>query len=97
LALKIIWEMLLYSEYTDYKEMLKDLYLNKRWGMERIGDHLGINKIVVRKALVNDCNVEIRPKGRPKFIRNVVKMSKLIDSSCATFATMTIIRRAFKK
>ena len=97
MAVKIIWELLLFGEYTDYKTMLEDLYCNQKWGMEQIGEFLGVDKCCVRKALANDCGVEIRPKGRPRFPKNVVKLATLINSSCATFATMTIIRKAIKK
>jgi len=93
LAIRIIWELLTYGEYTDYKVMLVDLYCNRLWGMEQIGEFLGIDKAVVRGELVR-LKIPIRPKGRPKFR---IKMSTMVDYSCATFATMSITRRAIKK
>jgi hypothetical protein len=86
--------LLTFGEYTDYKEMLKDLYCNKLWGMEQIGEHLGINKIVVRKSLVNDCGVEIRRKGRPAF--KDLQMAATIELAKYSLATMTIKRKAIK-
>ena len=93
MAVKIIWELLLFNGHTDHKEMLAELYTVRKMGLEDIGDLLGINKIVVRNELAK-LGIEIRPKGRPRFRTDMITQ---VAASCATFATMTITRRAIKK
>ena len=96
MAVKIIWELLTYGEYTDYRVMLIDLYVTQRWGMEQIGEHLGVDKCCVRKALVNDCNVKIRPKGRPRFKDKQIQMKVVADVGDCSLATLSIRRKAIK-
>jgi hypothetical protein len=95
LAVKIIWELLTYGEYTDYRIMLSELYLTQQWGMEQIGEHLGIDKAVVRGELVR-LKIPIRPKGRPRFKEKQIKASILLDLNKCTLATLSITRKAIK-
>ena len=90
-ATRIIWELLLFNDYPSSRELLDDLYVIQKWSMESIAEKLGIDKVVVRKELAR-LNIPIRPKGRPRFIHNI--MSTVF--SCATLASFTIIRKAIK-
>jgi hypothetical protein len=74
--------------------MLEDLYVNRRWGMEQIGEFLGVDKCCVRKALANDCKVVIRRKGRPTF--KEIKLSSTVELSKYSLSTLTIKRKAIK-
>ena len=86
--------MLMFNDYTNSRELLEDLYLNKKKGMEEIGELLGVDKVVVRKELVR-LNFPIRRKGRPSINRDQIKLAVAV-CSCTTFATMTITRRAIR-
>jgi predicted ArsR family transcriptional regulator len=58
---KIDWSLLIYPPYKEDHEMLLDLYDNKDWSMEKIAEHLGVNKFTVKRRLVE---LEIPLKGR---------------------------------
>ena len=87
--------MLLFGEYTDYRVMLEDMYCHKRWGMEQIGEHLGVDKAVVRGELVR-MKIPIRPKGRPRFKDKQIQMKVVVDLDSCTLATLSIRRKAIK-
>jgi hypothetical protein len=95
LAIKIIWELLTYGEYTDYRVMLTDLYCTHKWGMERIGEFLGIDKAVVRGELTR-LSIPIRKKGRPRFKDKQIQMSVIIDLDNCSLATLSITRKAIR-
>jgi DNA-binding transcriptional regulator LsrR (DeoR family) len=88
--------MLLFGEYTDYRVMLEDLYCTQKLGLEEIADRLGVNKICVRNTLAKECNVKIRPKGRPRFKDKQIKIKAVVDLDTCTLATLSIRRKAIK-
>jgi len=87
--------MLTFGDYTDYRVMLKELYCTQKWGMEQIGEFLGIDKAVVRKALV-ELGIPIRHKGRPRFKDKQIQLSVVINLDTCSLATLSIRRKAIK-
>ena len=81
----------MFNGYTNSKELLTELYVVQKMAISDIGEKLGIAKEVVKAELVR-LEIPIRSKGRPRFLENI----KLKLCSCATFATMSITRRAMK-
>ena len=59
---KIDWTLLIFEPYkTDY-EMLLNLYDRLNWSMERIANHLGVNKFTVKRRLV-DLGIPLKGRG----------------------------------
>ena len=48
---KLDWTLLLFEPYKTVYEMLVDLYNHKDWSMEKIAEHLGVNKFTVKRKL----------------------------------------------
>jgi hypothetical protein len=62
--IRIFWDELLFAGYQDPETMLRDLYLTRKWSLERIADHLGIDKLCVANKC-RELNIPIKRKGRP--------------------------------
>jgi len=85
----------MFDDFKDSRELLTELYLNQNKGMETIGEILGVDKTVIRKELLR-LGIAIRPKGRPRFPKNIIKLATVIENNNTTMATLTLHRKAYK-
>jgi len=66
----IDFDELLVPPYTTVKQMMTDLYLTQKLGLETLAEKFGVNKSVIKRILLSH-NIPIRGKGRPTFDGNV--------------------------
>lgn len=59
---KLDWSLLVFGDYKNEYEMLLDLYNHKDWSMEKIAEHLGVNKFTVRRKLV-ELGIPLKGRG----------------------------------
>jgi len=59
---KIDWSLLVYDPYKTDHEMLLDLYNHQDWSMDRIAEHLGVNKFTVKRRLI-ELGITIKGRG----------------------------------